>query len=123
MATNFSPVSRVTCSKPIGQYCNAWHEGFYILASGVIQGHHGPLVTESSHDLTFYKVTNFELGEIESTCRQQINLLLNKPEFLPVCSTSLENWENDTILVMSNFSFFPSAFSVIIETFYYFHQI
>ena len=49
MATNFSPVLGVLCFKPIPKYCSVWYEGFYVSASGAIQGHHGPLVSFHFH--------------------------------------------------------------------------
>ena len=41
----------------------------------------------------------------------------NKPWFLHVCSTSLLKtlWEKEKLLIMSNFSFFPTVFSTLLD--------
>ena len=50
MANNFLGV---LCFKPVPKYCNIWYEGFYVSASGAIQGHHGPLVPHCLQKLSF----------------------------------------------------------------------
>ena len=56
MATNFSPSMGVLCFKPIPRYCNVGMKGFYVSASGAIQGHHGRLVFKSYRHLLHLSV-------------------------------------------------------------------
>ena len=44
MATNFSPVLGVLCLNQFPSIVMFGVKGFYVSASGVIQGHHDPLV-------------------------------------------------------------------------------
>ena len=55
MATNFSPVLGVLCFKPTLKYCNFWYKGFYLSASGVLQGHHSPLVWFYSQEFSKFE--------------------------------------------------------------------
>ena len=73
MATNFSPVLRVLCFKPFPSIVMFGMKGFYISASGAIQGHHGPRVSVCHRTIYYLMIlsavtkTRFYVSIISST--------------------------------------------------------
>ena len=79
---------------------------------------------------TFYIFTNPDLishlsSSFSNYSLNQFDPISNNPWFLRVCSTSILRamWENEKLLVKSNFSFFPHCFLPFWRTFLHSNQI
>ena len=76
MATNFSPCKGSYVLNQFPSNVMFGMNGFHVSASGAIQGHHGPLVTESISTCTFKKISHTPIIFICTVLTRLFQLIL-----------------------------------------------